>query len=274
MAIKTMPPDNHKRPVQSDASNAETLDRCANCDRLIGRLETAHVWRNHTVCTACIQTLQKTGKLTLESTHIWRWIAIAAVALFAVAMAIAAVQNYETSMQQRADAFLYRISLVETSLAMSGQQASAPEIRKRIDDLEMVGDQPVNPKNAVEIFSAISRAVGNRASPEDKFAALRAALLGWAGGMDPTSDIALGTNFAELAAYRCSGGAFDGYTDEKLGDLADEATIKIGGAFSERQLGFLARSKDKLSAMKMIYGATFSHQGIDVLEEIERVASR
>jgi hypothetical protein len=38
------------------------LETCANCDRVIGRLETCHLWQNQTVCAECLAKLQKTDE--------------------------------------------------------------------------------------------------------------------------------------------------------------------------------------------------------------------
>jgi hypothetical protein len=35
------------------------MDICENCNRTIGKLETAHVWQNHIVCPSCHSQLAK-----------------------------------------------------------------------------------------------------------------------------------------------------------------------------------------------------------------------
>lgn len=40
------------------ASTVPASSDCANCGRMMGRLQATHAWRGHTVCGACIETLR------------------------------------------------------------------------------------------------------------------------------------------------------------------------------------------------------------------------
>lgn len=42
------------------------LERCANCERAIGRLETPHVWQEQIVCSDCYKRLSPTGPVLVD----------------------------------------------------------------------------------------------------------------------------------------------------------------------------------------------------------------
>ena len=44
--------------AQRDKEVAVATDKCENCGRSIGNLETPHVWQDHVVCADCIKRLE------------------------------------------------------------------------------------------------------------------------------------------------------------------------------------------------------------------------
>ena len=42
------------------------LEQCANCERTIGKLETAHVWKQAIVCTDCFRRLSKAEPVAVD----------------------------------------------------------------------------------------------------------------------------------------------------------------------------------------------------------------
>lgn len=47
--------------TMATASAASSVERCDNCGRTIGRLESPHVWQNHVVCAECAERLRKSA---------------------------------------------------------------------------------------------------------------------------------------------------------------------------------------------------------------------
>lgn len=178
---------------------------------------------------------------------------------------------WETNMQRmetRAEGLLIKIRDVNTALGNSGQAEATPEVFEKLNDLTYVGGKLVNPREATTLFNGISSGVGGLVSPEDKFSATVAALMARAGDMDMTGAQNLGLNFANLSRERRPGGAFEGFSDEKLQDLARDLTVDRNAPLGERELRYLFRSKDKGQAVQLLRAAGRSSENGRTLTQI------
>lgn len=183
-----------------------------------------------------------------------------------------AFETYFERMRQKAEILLGNIKAINAGLAGAGQEQAAPAIRARLEKMVTIGGETVNPKEANAFYGSISRAVGNRVTPEDKLEATKMALLGRVAQMDETGAQELGVNFAQLTRERRPGGAFEGYSNERLGDMAKQVTENIPGGLSDKQMRFFGRSKNKNEALMMLFAAAQSDEAAKGLMSIQAAA--
>lgn len=163
---------------------------------------------------------------------------------------------------------------LNAALAAGGQSKAAPEVREKLEEMSRgsIGGREVIPQEAYAAYGTISRNLGAKADTDTKLKATHAAMLARAGQMDEAGATDVGVNFAQLARERKPGGGFEGYNDEQLQDLAHQVTTIKPGGLSDKDLRFLARSKDKKQAIGLLFGAAQSDESARALSSIQQAA--
>ena len=55
--------------IPSGSENTLELEKCYNCDRVIGRMETAHFYAGHVVCAACKKNIAEGNEFEKSKSH-------------------------------------------------------------------------------------------------------------------------------------------------------------------------------------------------------------
>lgn len=189
-----------------------------------------------------------------------------AVAGVAAGIGLGGLQAYANVQENKASKFFKKTGEVDTALAAAGQSDSAKSVRDALSQME--GDADEIPA----LFASISRNLGNKISVADKLAATEAATRARSTGLDLDAAGELGTNFAQLARERKPGGAFEGKSDQELGDLARKTTINAPGGLSEAELRLIQRDSNKERALNLVFAGRQSSEKAKGLAAIQTAA--
>lgn len=181
-------------------------------------------------------------------------------------------EEYFEKMKQKAEALLGSVEKLNTALGASGQATQAPGVRAALDKITVAGGRLTSPEQVTGDYSAIKRAVGNRSTAQDTLEATRVAETGRAANLDDEAAQRLGINYAQLARERRPGGAFDGYSNDQLADLAYKVTVNMPMGLSDKDLRFFARSRDKNQALNLLFAAGQSDESSKALLSLQNAS--
>lgn len=213
---------------------------------------------------------QAMGKATKEAESGFDKLASKAAGLVATlgsigAAAATAKSIFDGIEQRRADSannLDRKITDVRSALGSSGQSESTGAVLDWIKQLggQKIAGRTAAPSDVENLFVAVSRGAGRRASVETKEQAVVAALTGKALGMPDEQATQVGLNFTRFARDRAEGKGFAGQSDEALTDAAWQAAIYKPEGYSPRDAQFYERMKDKDLANKLIFAGSMNDE--------------
>ena len=191
-----------------------------------------------------------------------------------VDLILSAVNNRIKQVEDRADKFLGRTRTLDDSLNDAGQGASIPVIRSKIKDLSKT--QFENKSYTVEslnnMYARISSSLGEKATPEEKFDALKSATVAQdTGRLSDEAAMAYAVNYANIKRQSPNTGKTGSILDREVVNQAYSFTVNRPNdpLMNPNELQFLSRSKDKTMAMSMLQAAVQKDEKTRGLAAIE-----
>lgn len=186
-------------------------------------------------------------------------------AVAAIELVKGTAENMLERTQQRAELFVARARSLNQALAAAGQGGETSGIRQQIEGMagQDINGERFSQKRITEMFAGVSGAMGTKISAADKLAATRVGLEAVTSGMSDEAANQVAINYARLNRERGGAGG------EDLKDQAYTAEIYKPEGFSERDLRFVSRSKNKEQAMRLLFAASQSEESGKALMSLQ-----